>query len=201
MNASATPDREPPADPAGTGRGARRGGLREALVQAGIAGLEAPEAAELSLRGLARAVGVSPAAAYRHFADKDALLAAIAEHGFADLAAGFPPPGGAARARLLAIGEAYLDFAAARPAMFALMFSAAVPPGAAAPGAAAAHDALTAAVADVVGADHPALAACTLRLWALVHGLAVLAGAGRISRSPLDAAMRRAVLAPVVAAL
>jgi AcrR family transcriptional regulator len=64
------------------------GDLWQALVQAGLAILHEEGASALTLRAVARRAGVSHAAPYRHFADKDALLAAIAEDGFNCLSAG-----------------------------------------------------------------------------------------------------------------
>jgi AcrR family transcriptional regulator len=78
----------------------------------------------LTLREAARLVGVNHAAAYRHFADKRALLAAVAEDGYAKLAREMhgadtrsPDPA----ERLRRIGTAYVSFARADPALFALM--------------------------------------------------------------------------------
>ena len=68
------------------------GSLRTALIGAGLASLEGGAGAALSLRELARNVGVSPAAVYRHFPNKDALLAALAEEGLAVQICVFAPP-------------------------------------------------------------------------------------------------------------
>ena len=73
------------------------GNLRNALIVASMAILAEEGAAALTLRKAARKAGVSHAAPYRHFADKDALLAAIAEEGFQRLSAMIetavaPPP-------------------------------------------------------------------------------------------------------------
>ena len=62
------------------------GDLRSALVEAGLRLLEARTADDLSLREVARAVGVSATAVYRHFPDKGALMAALAGEGLARLA-------------------------------------------------------------------------------------------------------------------
>jgi AcrR family transcriptional regulator len=100
------------------------GQLREALIAAGLGLLEQRGGAKLSLRETARSVGVSPMAAYHHFADKDALLAAIVAAGFAELAARqarasarAPSPGAA----LLALGRVYVESARERPELFRLM--------------------------------------------------------------------------------
>jgi AcrR family transcriptional regulator len=78
----------------------------------------------LTLREAARVVGVNHAAAYRHFADKRALLAAVAEDGFAKLARemhGADTKSADPGERLRRIGTAYVAFARADPALFALM--------------------------------------------------------------------------------
>jgi AcrR family transcriptional regulator len=101
------------------------GNLRAALVEAGLAALESSGNSELSLRELARQVGVSSNAAYRHFADKEALLVALAAEGFRRFAASLGQaamqeawPGEAFRAA----GLAYVRFARANPGLFRLMF-------------------------------------------------------------------------------
>ena len=125
------------------------GDLARELVQASLDILGEVGAEGLSLREAARRVGVNHRAVYRHFADKRALLAAIAESGYRQLSADMraavasiaAPPlragGGAARAAesrraaatgpreratLLAIAEAYLRFALREPARFQVMF-------------------------------------------------------------------------------
>ncbi len=79
----------------------------------------------LTLRGAAQQAGVSAAAPYRHFADRDALLAAVISEGFDELTVATE----AARsttgdpvAAYLAVGHAYLDFAATHPSLYRLMF-------------------------------------------------------------------------------
>ena len=99
------------------------GDLRTALVSA-AEGLLA-SGATLSLRAVAKAAGVSHAAPYHHFANLDALLAAVATRGFHDLAADMEAahPGVDTAARLVGHCTAYVAFALARPAAFRLMFS------------------------------------------------------------------------------
>src|SRR5919107_731159 len=63
------------------------GDLRQALLDAALELLRAEGAAALTLRAVARAAGVSQAAPYRHFADRGALVAAVAEEGFERLGA------------------------------------------------------------------------------------------------------------------
>jgi AcrR family transcriptional regulator len=108
------------------------GDLRNALVDAAVSMVIEKGAEAFSLREAARAVGVSPAAAYRHFADKDALLAAVSFEGFRRVARRMRAAvarkvrAGDVRARAAAafsaVGEAYVDFAVEQPALFRVMF-------------------------------------------------------------------------------
>jgi AcrR family transcriptional regulator len=101
------------------------GNLRAALIEAGLAALETADSGDVSLRALAREIGVSANAAYRHFKDKDALLSALAAEGFRRFAAK-QAESMQGHAELMtarrASGRAYVDFARANPALFRLMF-------------------------------------------------------------------------------
>ena len=101
------------------------GDLRAALLKAAAAKIERSGYENLSLRELAESLGVSRAAPYRHFADRRALLAALAAEGFDDLTAIHRKAiagGRTPQARLAAAGRGYLAFAAERPQLFRLMF-------------------------------------------------------------------------------
>jgi AcrR family transcriptional regulator len=101
------------------------GDLANALVDAALALVEQDGAQAVSLRELAQSLGVSRAAPYRHFADRDALLAAVAARGFEDLIVVYQAAlnsGGDGLARLQAFGRAYFDFAVRRPGLYRLMF-------------------------------------------------------------------------------
>jgi len=101
------------------------GELRESLLEAAEALLEQDGPAGLSLRKVGRQLGVTPGAPYRHFEDKDALLAALATEGFRKLrAAMLATQEGAAdgQERLRRAGVGYLQFASAHPELFRLMF-------------------------------------------------------------------------------
>ncbi len=167
-----------------TGRRYHHGELRAALIAAALEFLADDGADSISLRAVARRAGVSAMAPYRHYPDKEALLAAVAVQGFdglhavlreADEAA---PPGQA----LVAQAVAYVRYALANPAMFRLMFG---------PKRLGAHPELTAAgeaayavLAARVAAELPATAdrdARALGCWSLVHGLASLFLDGRIT--------------------
>src|SRR5262245_23930926 len=107
-------------------RGYHHGNLREALVEAALELISRKGAAGFTFAEAARAAGVSPAAPYRHFRDRDALIADVAERGFARFAAalekawdsGKPDPLQA----LERLGRAYLTFARSEPAFFSAMF-------------------------------------------------------------------------------
>jgi AcrR family transcriptional regulator len=106
------------------------GDLDAALRKAALGLVKKRGLTGFSLREVARAVGVSATAAYRHFADRDALLAALAADGFGlmsmemERVLGEVPPGSAAagRKRLRALGAAYVRFAMEQAPYFRLMF-------------------------------------------------------------------------------
>ena len=102
------------------------GNLRQSLLDNSLQLLRAEGSEALSLRRLAELTGVSRAAPYHHFKDKQALLAAVAEQGFAELAALLQQLVGdeqiALEQRLQQAVLGYLDFAQAQPALYQLMF-------------------------------------------------------------------------------
>jgi AcrR family transcriptional regulator len=97
------------------------GNVPAALQAAARQSLEAGDPEHLGLRDLARKIGVSPTAAYRHFTNKDDLMASVAAEGFDELRAALrdaenqPDPG-------VGVGLAYVEFALSRPGLFRLMF-------------------------------------------------------------------------------
>jgi AcrR family transcriptional regulator len=103
------------------------GDLRNALVEAGLDLLATEGIAGFNLRRVAQQAGVSHAAPYRHFEDKQALIAAIAEEGFhklvAHLQAAVDEAPDNAREQLHAMGLAYVRFALDNPDQLRLMFS------------------------------------------------------------------------------
>jgi len=139
------------------------GDLPRALVRAAGQILDKQGLSAVTLREVARKAGVSHTAPYRHFPSLDHLLAAVAEQGFREL-------GEALRGRPPAEkGEAYVAFGLARPALFRLMFSAAVPPS---DPSRAVYQSLLEALSAQRGIVHPERAAAAA--WALVHGLTTL---------------------------
>ena len=114
------------------------GNLREALVEAGLELTRVGGPAALVLRDVTRRVGVTPNAAYRHFADRDALLAAVADAVQRGMVARMESARGARRSgapdpvrALRAVGLGYVDFALAEPGWFETAFgmSSALPGG------------------------------------------------------------------------
>jgi AcrR family transcriptional regulator len=102
------------------------GDLRAALIGAAGRQIEHDGYETLSLRELAASLDVSRAAPYRHFADRRALLAAVAARGFAELAAVYRKASAAdatPQRRLADAGRAYLALATGRPQLFRLMFT------------------------------------------------------------------------------
>lgn len=165
--------------------GDEKSDLRAVLVDKAMA-LLAEGTAEISLRSVARAAGVSAMAPYRHFADKAALLGAVAETGFADLRTVLEAADARAEGRgaLVEQGLAYIAFAQARPALFRLMFASAETVQLKAPVGAHAFGVLGRRVAEVMPASQEGW---VLACWSIVHGMAMLALDGRIAVQPAQA--------------
>jgi AcrR family transcriptional regulator len=179
-----------------------RGAVRDGLVAAGLELARAGGPDAVVLREATRMVGVVPNAAYRHFADRDELLAAVCREALRELAgrmaAGVARVRGrhgdpaAAVRRLHAIGAAYLGFAREEPGLFATAF--ALPTrhdyGAPDDGAGperAPLDQLRAVLDELVDAgvlDRRRRDGIEFPIWSAVHGLAVLAGQGPLRDVP-----------------
>jgi AcrR family transcriptional regulator len=163
--------------------GYHHGDLRAGLVEAARALVETNGPERLSLSDACRAAGVSTAAPYRHFPDKDALLFAVAQEGMERQAgmmrdaASRHPLG--SEAAIAAIGRAYVDFALREPGVFKLMFSLTrghadeatlVAKGEATFGIVLAQIAARAGLPS----DHGQVVLTGFRLWTFVHGLSFL---------------------------
>ncbi len=174
----------------------QHGDLREALVQAGLKLLTEQGLAGLSLRAAAQLAGVSHAAPYRHFSDKQALVAAIAERGFRLLTASMREELTAARAKdaveqMLALGVGYVQFGIRHPDYLRVIFGGVLDGDAPTPELRAAGEEAYRALRDVVaaglergeltGAD-PDLVSLTC--WSLVHGLSTLLSSGAVPPPP-----------------
>ena len=112
-------------------RGYHHGNLREALIRAALELIATKGIAGFTFAEAARFAGVSPAAPYRHFRDRDELMASVALRGFelfeAALARAWDGGRPDAFAALDRLGKAYLEFARAQPAFYSAMFEAGVP--------------------------------------------------------------------------
>jgi AcrR family transcriptional regulator len=179
------------------------GNLRAALLACAEQTLSRDGAGELSLRELARQVGVSHAAPRRHFPDKRALLDALAEDGFErlgrELRDAMEAAGEQFDARLLAFARAYVAFATRHAALLELMFAGKHRPGAADSLRGAADRAFEAPLAliaegqaagEVVAGDPERVATVA---WAALQGLASLVNGGMLDRAALDDVVADAV--------
>ena len=189
----------------------QHGDLRHALVQAGLKMLAEGGVDGLSLRGAAELAGVSHAAPYRHFRDKDQLVAAVAEEGFRLLTRHMREEidrrGGDVLTRLRAAAEGYVAFAAAHPATFRTIFGGAVcgedeerPQGLKEAGDEA-YGVLRGLI--VEGTERGKLRAedpdqLALGAWSMVHGLGMLIIEGQVPGARADIALRRALTETVV---
>jgi AcrR family transcriptional regulator len=163
------------------------GDLRAACLRAARELLEEDGGAGLSLRAAARRAGVSPTAPYRHFANREELVSAIAAQGYRELAERLAEahPAPLAPADLATVAMAYVQFALDHPALFRMMFSEPCDPGN--DERAAATAVLSAYVDNLVRGAFPDaggdLGALATAVWALVHGLAFLHLDGRFDAS------------------
>lgn len=119
-------------EPAVSGKSYHHGNLRAELLDTAVEQLRSAGSESLSLRALARAVGVSQTAPYRHFKDKDELLAALATRGYQALLQALKTAGQTApdcpKQQLYAFARSYVDYAADNPELFKLMFGPSLQP-------------------------------------------------------------------------
>jgi len=182
-------------------RNYHHGNLEAVLLRSAGNILEKEGLEALSLRAVARRAGVSHNAPYRHFAEREALLAALAAEGFERLGAAQRKAGEAGGLR--AMGEAYVTFALDNPQRFRLMFGGRI--------SIARHEqlrevatrtfaglsgALSARVPEAQGARDASIAA-----WALVHGLALLLMGDRIASAAMNGRERKAYVRDVLASI
>lgn len=166
-------------------RGYHHGNLREALIEAALSLIAEKGAAGFSFADAARSAGVSAAAPYRHFRDRDALLADVAERGFtlfterleAAWADGRPDPFTAFEA----LGQAYLAFVREEPAHYQAMFEAGIERSAtpelrkASDGAFAVLRRASEVLCGLAPVERrPPALMVALHVWSLAHGIASL---------------------------
>jgi AcrR family transcriptional regulator len=177
-------------------RGYHHGNLREALIEAALRLIGEKGPAGFTVAEAARAAGVSPAAPYRHFRDRDELLADVAKRGFEAFTEqlrrawqdGRPTP----REALMRVGHAYLDFARHEPAAYSAMFESGLPKGGhpelhAAGEAAFAvlREACEAVIATLPASQRPPALMVALHVWSMSHGIASLFARGDAARKPV----------------
>ena len=181
---------------AGRGR-YHHGNLRRALIEGALHILESEGLSGLSLRAAARRAGVSEAAPYRHFADKEALLAAAAEEGFRALSAAMREArgraGGDLAPRFRATGMTYVRFAVENPARFRLMFGREVADrDSHAPLRQAAEESFGMLVAGIEEGQKAGLIRdgdpreLSMAAWSMVHGLSALLMDGQLAKGSED---------------
>ena len=181
-------------------RAYHHGNLKEALVRAALELIAQKGPAGFTFAEAARWAGVSPAAPYRHFRDRDELMSDVARRGFElfEVALrrafdeGRPDPAKAFEN----LGRAYLEFARKEPAYYSAMFEAGIPldanPEYRAAGDRAFNVLRTATevlIATMPAGRRPPVMMMALHIWALSHGIASLFGRG-------DAASRRLPMTP-----
>ena len=175
------------------GRGYHHGNLRQVLLDAARKLIEQHGPLGFSLAEAARLAGVSPAAPYRHFRDRDALLSEVARTGFERFAAQLETAWDNGRPTPLKafenLGRAYLNFARKEPAAYAVMFQTVGENGkelADMPAADQAFNVLQKATAELCknlpAGDRPPLRLVSLHIWELAHGVATLLSESRSER-------------------
>lgn len=185
--------------PPGGRRSYHHGNLREALIKAALALIAEKGPAGFTFAEAARAAGVSPAAPYRHYRDRDALMADIAKRGFEEFeqklskawSNGEPQPLKAFER----LGRAYLDFARSEPAQYSAMFESGLSPIAFPAVSLAADrafgvlkDACAALIQTAPEGKRPPVMMVALHIWALSHGMASLFARGDEARRPIPMA-------------
>lgn len=162
------------------------------MIEAARALLDVAGHEAVGLRETARKVGVSATATYRHFLDKDSLLAAVAAEGFREFGQALSEPiesGGS----FAAVGRAYVEFAISHPGLFRLMFGPLIRERTRFPDLAMAADEtldkafaeLRAGVASARRTSEAGIDAAAYAAWSMLHGVSRLVLDGVV---PLDRA-------------
>jgi AcrR family transcriptional regulator len=177
-------------------RGYHHGNLKEALLRAALELIAQKGPGGFTFAEAARWAGVSPAAPYRHFRDRDELLASIALRGFHQFEAALAQAWDEGRPDVFfaldRLGKAYLDFARSEPAYYSAMFEAGIPL-ATNPELREAGDCAFAVLrgaaeklcAQTPARDRPPALMVALHIWAMAHGIASLFGRGDAARRTL----------------
>jgi len=190
-------------------RGYHHGNLKEALVRAALELIAEKGPAGFTFADAARWAGVSPAAPYRHYRDRDALLADVAQRGFeaftAALAKAWDDGRPDVHSAFDRLGKAYLDFAKREPSYYSAMFEAGVPldadPKLRETGErafAVLRDAAERLVALMPAKGRPPALMVALHIWSMTHGVASLFGRGDAARRALPMAPEELLEAAVL---
>ena len=177
-------------------RGYHHGNLKEALVRAALELIAEKGPAGFTFADAARWAGVSPAAPYRHFRDRDALLADVAQRGFVLFTEALKKAWDDGRPEVYAafdrLGKAYLDFAKREPAYYSAMFEAGVPLDTdpqlretSERAFAVLRSAAEKLVALMPAQGRPPALMVALHVWSMTHGIASLFGRGDAARRAL----------------
>jgi AcrR family transcriptional regulator len=177
-------------------RGYHHGNLKEALIRAALELIAEKGPAGFTFADAARWAGVSPAAPYRHFRDRDELLADVARRGFEQFAAALEAAWDGGRPDPMTAfertGRAYLAFARNEPSYYSAMFEAGVPLEASPELTAAGDRAFTVIraaserlIEQVPPGKRPPALMMALHIWSMSHGIASLFGRGDAGRRKL----------------
>lgn len=177
-------------------RGYHHGNLKEALVRAALELIAEKGPAGFTFADAARWAGVSPAAPYRHFRDRDELMADVARRGFEQFSAGLAKAWDDGRPDVMSafdrLGKTYLDYAKREPAYYSAMFEAGVPldtdPAlreASEKAFAVLRQAAEKLVALMPAKGRPPALMVALHIWSMTHGIASLFARGDAARRAL----------------
>ena len=177
-------------------RGYHHGNLKEALMRAAIELIAEKGPGGFTFADAARSAGVSAAAPYRHYRDRDALLSDVAQRGFEMFEQKLLSAWDDGRPKPLTaferVGKAYLAFAREEPAFYSAMFEAGIPldasPELRAVGDrafAVLRNACEVLIATLPAQKRPPALMMALHIWAMSHGIASLFGRGESSQRKL----------------
>jgi AcrR family transcriptional regulator len=181
---------------AGPTRGYHHGNLKEALIRAALELIAQKGPGGFTFAEAARWAGVSPAAPYRHFRDRDELVADVARRGFGEFEKALETAWDHGRPEPFMafdrLGKAYLQFARREPAYYSAMFEAGIPldsqpelKDAGERAFAVLRHATEQIVSKMPAERRPPVLMMALHIWALAHGIASLFGRGDAARRPL----------------
>jgi AcrR family transcriptional regulator len=189
-------DRDPPGHGPNEPRGYHHGNLKEALLRAALELIAEKGPAGFTFADAARWAGVSPAAPYRHFRDRDELIANVARRGFELFGEALNKAWDEGRPDMMKafdrVGRAYLDFAKNQPAYYSAMFEAGVSLDtdpqlrtASEASFAVLRGAAEKIVALMPAQGRPPALMVALHVWSMTHGIASLFGRGDAARRAL----------------